>query len=174
MRASSGMRRGRSTRATVLCLMLLWSPSVLASDVRRADGAPTNEAFANIVAKFDSLGAVSVDTERWKTFTNEQGALAWDTSYALDAYLDMYEATRDWRYVQKFIILSGALAERTDERRGLADYKGRKRVGWGGCEVQQSRKTDRLAGPHGDDRVPAGQVLLARAVRTLSARNCGV
>lgn len=80
--------------------------------------------------------------ETGKSFTNEHGSLAWGASYPLEAYLDMYEATRDWKYVRKFMILVGALAERTDERRGLADYKGRKRVGCGA--VKYSKAGERI------------------------------
>ncbi len=46
--------------------------------------------FSGITTSFDALDAVSVDLERWKTYTNENGALAWGTSYLLDAYLDMF------------------------------------------------------------------------------------
>jgi len=118
--------------------MMLWSSAGFASEKSGRDGTLRDEAFAKIVTKFDVLEAASVDVEKWKTFTNEHGGLAWDTSYALDAYLDMYQATRDWKYVQKFMILADALAERTDERRGLADYKGRRRVGWGAVKYSKA------------------------------------
>lgn len=42
-----------------------------------------NEGVARIVAKFDALEGVSVDVEKWKTYTNEYGALARGTSYFL-------------------------------------------------------------------------------------------
>jgi hypothetical protein len=83
------------------------------------------------VTKFDQLEATRVNLEREKIVTNENGSLAWGTSYLLDAYLHIYEATGDPKYLSKFVALADAVANQTDARRRVTDYKGRARVGWG-------------------------------------------
>lgn len=118
-------------RVFALIAVLAWGCGSFVPDVVARGGGLAEAAFDQIVAKFDALEAASVDVETWKTFTNEHGSLAWGTSYLLEAYLDMYEATKSPSYLNKFIILANALANQTDARRELADYKGRKRVGWG-------------------------------------------
>lgn len=123
--------------AFVACIWISLAPGIAASDQTLK-----NEGLARIVATFDALEEASVDAEEWKAYTNEDGALAWGTSYILEAYLDMYEATRDRKYLTKFITLAVAMVERTDDRRGLPDYKGRRRLGWGA--VKYSRASERV------------------------------
>jgi hypothetical protein len=108
-----------------------------------ADTTTTSvDAHAEVAAKFVALERESVDVERFKSQTNEGGWLAWQTAYLLEAYLDMYESTRDHGYLRKFLEMAEAVAERTDARRGLADYKGKRRNGWGA--VKYSRSGERV------------------------------
>jgi len=94
-------------------------------------GAPASVTLDQIVAKFNELESKSINLDRSKAHTNEEGDLAWGNSYAMNAYLYMYQATGDQRYLNKFLSLADALAQQTDASRGLTDYKGRSRVGWG-------------------------------------------
>jgi hypothetical protein len=94
-------------------------------------GAPASVTLDQIVAKFNELESKSIHFEQYKARTNEEGELAWGTSYALNAYLYLYQATGDQRYLNKFVSLADALAQQTDANRGVTDYKGRSRVGWG-------------------------------------------
>lgn len=119
------------SRAFAASAVLVWGCGAFVVEVVACGGRPAEAALAQIVTKFDALEAASVDVETWKTFTNEYGLLAWGTSYLLEAHLDMYEVTKSPRYLNKFIILTNALANQADAKRDLTDYKGRKRVGWG-------------------------------------------
>ena len=110
----------------VLSVILAWrcASSVLL-------GAPASATLNQIVAKFDELEPKSINLDRSKASTNEEGEIVWGTSYALNAYSYMYQATGDQKYLHKFVILADALAQQTDANRGVTDYKGRSRVGWG-------------------------------------------
>ena len=131
---------GHSCVGWLLLFLSLGLPSSFAASGERltaVGGGLEGKTIVKFVAKFDALEAASA-VERWKTYTNEHGNLAWGTSYLLDAYLDMLEATRDRRYLDKFTVFADALAERTDAERGLTDYKGRKRVGWGAVSYSRT------------------------------------
>jgi hypothetical protein len=125
-------------RVLVMSAVLMWGCGAFVSEVAARGGGQAGAALSQIVAKFDALDAASVDVEKWKAYTNEDGSLAWGTSYLLEAYLDMYEATRNRGYLDKFMILADALTKRTDIQRDLADYKGRKRVGWGAVKYSKA------------------------------------
>ena len=94
-------------------------------------GAPARVTLDQIVAKFNELDLKSIEFYRYKPQVNESGEITWGTSYALNAFLYMYQATSDQRYLNKFLNLADALEQQTDASRGLTDYKGRSRVGWG-------------------------------------------
>ena len=63
-------------------------------------------------------------------YTNEDGSLAWAASYMLNAYLDMYIATDEKVYLNKFVAQASDIMNKTDKSRNIRDYKGRYRVGW--------------------------------------------
>lgn len=135
---SGGDHECKRGQALVLIIPLLWGCSFSLFEVAAEGGTAQEAALAQAIAKFDTLEAASIDLEKWQTFTNEHGALAWGTSYVLEAYLDMYETTRSRKYREKFNILADALLKRTDARRDLPDYKGRKRVGWGAVKYSNA------------------------------------
>jgi hypothetical protein len=99
--------------------------AMLSCLVANADGTDT------IVAQYRAIEAQSVNVDQWKAHTNENGTLAWNTSYVLMSYLDIYDVTHDAAFLDKFVALSDPLIGSTDDKRGLADYKGRQRAGWG-------------------------------------------
>lgn len=96
----------------------------------------TQEAHAEdydkswLLSKFNDFDLVTNNGDGYSKYTNETGALAWSESYILDAYLDMYEATRDDKYLDKFVIHVDRIIANTDVNRGVSDYKGRSAVGW--------------------------------------------
>jgi hypothetical protein len=96
--------------------------------VRPAQAQPLVD---RIVALYRTIEAATVDINQWKLHTNDSGSLAWNTSYLLESYVDMYEVTRDRTYVEKFVDLADTLAAGTDGQREIFDYQGRARVGWG-------------------------------------------
>ena len=95
---------------------------------------------ASIVTKFDELEAATINVAEWKGFTNDAGDLAWGASYLLNAYLDMYEATKDSRYLRNFVGIADTLSGKTDASRRIPDYKGRCRVGWGSVTFSNHRE----------------------------------
>lgn len=79
-------------------------------------------------ATFDALDAAGGD---WAMYaTNETGAYAWQEAYVLRAYLAMYRATGDTRYLDKFVLHANAVVARTDKARGVPDYRGRSLPAW--------------------------------------------
>jgi len=95
-----------------------------------------------IINHYDAIETQSIDLVQWKTHTNDQGSVSWNTSYLLSSYVDMYEVTSNRKYLDKFVELANPLVDGTDANRGLADYKGRKRIGWG--SVAYSEKGQRV------------------------------
>lgn len=138
MGTSWGMRKGVVSWALIQTAVLLWSFDAPLAAVLADRDALASTTFTQIVAQFNMLETASIDGEKWTAYTNENGALAWGTSYLLDAYLTMYETTRDRKYLDKFTMIADAVADRTDARRDLVDYKGRKRKGWGAVKYSQA------------------------------------
>lgn len=61
---------------------------------------------------------------------NENGQLAWGESFVLDAYLEMYVATRETRYLDRFVTHARSVLAQTDEARRVEDYSGRSGPVW--------------------------------------------
>ena len=125
----------------LVVLLVFLSPVVSAFDtVADLPLGSVARTKASIVHKFDEVDAASVNVAKWSAFTNEGGDLAWGTSYVLNAYLDMYEATKDVWYLGKFVIIADSVAKKTDAVRRVPDYKGRCRVGWGSVTFSKHRE----------------------------------
>ncbi len=74
----------------------------------------------------------------YSKLTNENGSLAWGQSYLSEAYLDMYETTKNHKYLEKFVIQADRVIANTDKNRNVEDYKGRFVVGWGATRYSPS------------------------------------
>ena len=96
-----------------------------------SNGNAATDNLAVYIAKFDSMDQTLQEGEGYSNYTNESGALAWGESYILEAYLDMYEGTKEQKFLAKFVRQTERILENTDQKRGLHDYKGRSVVGWG-------------------------------------------
>ncbi|RJQ52735.1 MAG: hypothetical protein C4521_09515 [Actinobacteria bacterium] len=66
----------------------------------------------------------------YMTATNELGQYAWGESYVLAAYVMMYEATGETRYLDKFVEHANAVSAATDAARGVKDYRGKTLGAW--------------------------------------------
>jgi hypothetical protein len=119
-------------------LVLAWISSLLLPSGFATDAFTVSD----IVKRYDSVEAQTVVVEEWKRHTNDNGSLAWNTSYVLNSYVDMFEVTSNPKYLDKFVALADPIVAGTDEERGLRDYKGRARVGWG--SVTYSGKQQRV------------------------------
>lgn len=62
--------------------------------------------------------------------TNEEGIYAWAESYVMQAYLTMYEATGERRYLDKFVSHAVIVGAKTDLARGAHDYRGKSLPAW--------------------------------------------
>lgn len=83
-----------------------------------------------MISKFVQLDNAINAGEGYSKSTNEGGALSWAESYLLEAYLDMYSATGDRKWLDKFISHAESVMKSTDKARNLADYMGRRLAGW--------------------------------------------
>jgi hypothetical protein len=86
---------------------------------------------AALIAKFDTMDQALKKGEGYSSYTNEYGELAWGESYLLEAYLDMFEGTRDTKYLAKFVRQADRVIGNMDQKQGKRDYKGRSAIGWG-------------------------------------------
>lgn len=68
----------------------------------------------------------------YKDYNNENGALAWDESYVMRGYLEMYQATKDTKYLDKFIVHGDSVLKQRDSERGVKDYRGLSLPAWRG------------------------------------------
>lgn len=110
----------RRCYATILILLLFLGADVRAETLSK-DG---------MRSLFDTLDEAIQGGEGYSADTNDAGMLAWSESYLLEAYLDMYEATRDDKYLTRFIRQAERVCGNTDKARGVMDYKGAYRNGW--------------------------------------------
>ena len=106
---------------SISCLVII----MYLSDVNAAGN--NRDVF---IAKFDSMDNSINKGDGYSTYTNEMGTLAWAESYLLEAYLDMYEATGNSKYLASFVKHADRIVRNTDQKRGLVDYKERSAVGW--------------------------------------------
>lgn len=83
-----------------------------------------------IIKRFDEMDAALGGGEGYSKSNNDNGNFSWAQSYLLEAYLDMYEATKDIKYIKKFIEQSDNVIDRTDRARNLRDYRGRSLLAW--------------------------------------------
>jgi hypothetical protein len=115
----------RSLLAASGALLLPPSAAVAAS----APGTPRRDFAAR--ATFDALDlAYNRGNGRKDRLNEERGALAWDESYVLQAYVMMLETYRDTRYADKLVDhIDHVLATRDSERR-VSAYPGRSMPVW--------------------------------------------
>jgi hypothetical protein len=101
-------------------------------------GNVENLASKRIIERYDIL-ETKIDLAQWMKRTNDSGTLAWNTSYLMDSYLEIYGITHQRKYLEKFIALADPITEQTDEKRGLTDYLGRARRGWSSVAYSKGR-----------------------------------
>lgn len=80
------------------------------------------EAFEAVEAHLD--GGPPLDAD------NYDGMLGWQSSYVLQAQLQMYLAHRDSHFLDKFVERADAILARRDSELGRTDYRGLSLKGW--------------------------------------------
>jgi hypothetical protein len=88
--------------------------------------------------RFERMDSEFRRGEGYSKLTNENGSLAWGQSYLSEAYLDMYETTKNQTYLEKFVIQADRVIGNTDKNRNIEDYRGRLVVGWGATRYSPS------------------------------------
>lgn len=93
-----------------------------------------------LISKFNEFDNAINNGQGYSNATNEDGTLAWTQSYLLEAYLDMYEATGNIKYIQKFVSQEDEVLSNNDKERGIQDYKGRVRTGWSATKYSKNKE----------------------------------
>jgi hypothetical protein len=109
---------------TLLLIVIFLVPETMSA----ANSQGINKA--QLIEKFESYDMAINNGEGYSKATNEERTLAWAQSYLMEGYLDMYEATKQKKYLDTFVTQADRVCNNTDKARGLADYKGRLRLGW--------------------------------------------
>jgi hypothetical protein len=71
-----------------------------------------------------------VADETGKPMDNLTGGIVWGVSYEMDALLEMYRATADTGYLDRFILLADKVVAARADKQGERDWKGELRRGW--------------------------------------------
>ncbi len=94
-----------------------------------------------LINKFDQYDLYVDNGNGVSKLTNDNADLAWSESYFLEAYLDMYEATKNKKYIESFITQSQRVYNNSDNARGIKDYKGRTRTGWSSSKYSKNKES---------------------------------
>lgn len=109
-------------------LMIVVSLAMYGFTCFTAQGAVTGEELQQLFNRLDTKN----NGNWYKDYNNENGVLAWDESYVMRAYLEMYEATKNTKYLDKFIVHANSVLKQRDSVRGVKDYRGLSLPAWSG------------------------------------------
>lgn len=68
--------------------------------------------------------------QAFSIWDNEYGVLAWGESFILESLLNMYQATGDEAYLERFVAHAEAVIAQGDDHAGRKDYRGHSSSGW--------------------------------------------
>ncbi len=77
---------------------------------------------------FDRMAAAVTGARSRRPLTASD--IAWGESYVMVAYVEMYRATKETRYLDKLIEHADRVLAARDDVRGFKDYEGRSRAAW--------------------------------------------
>ena len=80
-------------------------------------------SVADLTAAYNKLDLSINNGDGFSLLNNDQGGLAWGESYILMSYLDMFEATKNVVYLDKFFRHANRIIANTDKDRKIVDYK---------------------------------------------------
>jgi hypothetical protein len=126
--------RSTLSRRDVILGSLLAGASLGIPGVRRAAFALAQEPEAKVDptsrALFDATDLALNNGNGFAGKDNESGALGWGGSYTLQAYLLMYRAYRDTKYLDKLVDQFDQFLAQRDSVRGVKDYRGLSLPAW--------------------------------------------
>ncbi|WP_236973661.1 hypothetical protein [Membranihabitans maritimus] len=79
--------------------------------------------------RLDSLFESFPKDDPWEK-TKDASALSWRESYTLNAFMDLYEATGDIKYLKEVESRGKRLLSHRDDKRGVVDGSGKSRPAW--------------------------------------------
>jgi len=89
-----------------------------------------NNPDIDLLNKYSRLSQVWEDDLKYKTYNNLDGELAWNVSYGISSYLELYEITDDINYLEKSIAHIEKLLLERDDIFGRIDYKNESNATW--------------------------------------------
>jgi len=93
-----------------------------------AAAPPSLRSTFATTAAFDAMDGLHGN--RYVYTDNWAGDLAWGASYVMEAYVTMYEATGETKYLDRLVYLADAVLAHRDSILGTTDYLGRSLPGW--------------------------------------------
>lgn len=104
-----------------------------------AEAVPANTLVSrnDLIKRFDVMDWKLNRGAGYSRHFNDVGTLAWSQSYLMEAYLDMYEATGEEKYLKSFVRQADRIVVNTDQSSGMKDYKGRSLTGWSATRYSQ-------------------------------------
>lgn len=117
----------------------------------------------SLIRQFDRLDQSLHGGLGYSLSGNEAAVLTWAQSYLLEAYLVMYEATGMRKYLVSFVLQAENVYNANDKFRGIPDYKGRIRIGWG--TRSRSRNNENVVSMVGTGMITYPLVKFAELVR---------
>lgn len=91
--------------------------------------SPLRAAVSITREKADALIAELPTEDPWEK-SKDASTLAWNESYVIHAFIDMYEATGDARYLRDAVARGDRILSHRDDRRNFADSSGKTHKRW--------------------------------------------
>lgn len=79
---------------------------------------------------FEALAKPIQERREAAALSNLEGAIVWGASYEMEAFLEMFLATGDTDYLDRFVRLAGDVLEARADKAGEADFRGRTLKAW--------------------------------------------
>lgn len=90
-----------------------------------------NAQLTATVTKYNGL-YYSINNGDWHMNEgNEEGLYAWCEAFVLQSLINMYKATNDVDYLERFVRHADVMISKTDKALGLVDYRNRSLPAWG-------------------------------------------
>jgi hypothetical protein len=84
----------------------------------------------DLQSKYSDLSKSWEDELRYEQYDNLNGRLAWDVSYGINSYLEMYEVTNDEIYLEKSLPHIEKVFSQRDDNFGRVDYRNESNATW--------------------------------------------
>jgi hypothetical protein len=114
----------RSTASCGLILTFFFSSLVAPSPLLATEESKSPPGI------YDQLHEILRTNQPEGPLDNLTGSIVWGSSYQLDSYVDMFQATGDAKYLEYFVALADRVLAARADKTGTLDYRGRLTYGW--------------------------------------------